>query len=148
MESPVSEPVRVRVVPEGAMWWWSRNDESFNGPCDTREAAIKEGRDSDPADGFYICQATQHASVNLSDYFDATDFIERANEDSAELMGEDGDPLFDQSEDQVADLQAMVCAAIDIWQEKRGLAFIPWCFDWQGPSEWISTKPDEEGSAE
>lgn len=134
-------------IPDDAQWWWSRDDERFDGPFETREAAIAEADGYGYDDGFYICQATKPAPAKLSGHFDAADFIEQANDDSAEFMGEDGDPLFDPNADQETDLQAMVWAAIDAWQEKHKLVFMEWCFAWQGPSEWISTKPDEEGGA-
>lgn len=130
-----------------AQWWWSHDDERFDGPFNTREAAIAEAEVSfGTDDGFYICQATKSAE-KLSGHFDAADLIERANDESAEFMGEDGDPLFDPNADQEADLQEIVRAAIDAWQEKHKLVFTQWCFDWQGRSEWISPNPDEKGGA-
>jgi len=132
-----------------AQWWWRHDGERFDGPFDTREAAIAEAEvNFGTDDGFYICQATKPTGAKLSKHFEADYFIEQSNEDSAEFMGEDGDPLFDPNADQEADLQEIVRAAIDAWQEKHKLVFTQWCFDWQGPSEWISTKPDEEGNAE
>ena len=105
-------------------WYSGDNDEAFcGGPFDTREQAIAA------LDGYggYVIEA-QKTDLRLSDMFDAEEFLEAAEERAYDLCNEDGDPIFDVSEDQEKDLRARVRATIDAWQDDHGLKFVPWRF--------------------
>jgi len=127
-----------------APWWYSFDDERFQGPFDTREAAIAEGEDYYDPDGFYICQATQSATLRLADFIEVDDLIERANDCAYDLGDPDGSPLFDPKTEDTKDLLITLRAAVNEWQDRRGIVFKPWAFTWQGRSEWVGVKKDDE----
>lgn len=105
--------------------WYSGSDqEAFtDGPFDTREQAIAEL----DGHGGYVIMARKFP-LRLSKYFDAAGFLEDAEEAVYDLCNEDGDPIFDISNNQHADLEARVRATIEAWQDESGLTFIPWGF--------------------
>ena len=101
-------------------WYAGSNDEEFHsGPFDTREEAI------DALDGGrgFIIEAHKRPQA-LSSYFDATRFIEDAEESVYELTNPDGEPLFEATSTQIDDLEKRVREAIDQWQEAHNLVFI------------------------
>lgn len=126
-----------------AQWWWGYSDDGgFYGPYDTRDIAIAQAL-IETDEGFYVCQASRHDPQKLSDYFRADTFLEDADLEADELLNPDGDdPLFDLTDEQTKDLQAVVRAAIDAWQERRKLVFYPWAFKWQGEVTWIEGQPE------
>lgn len=104
-------------------WYSGSNDEEFhNGPFDTREEAV------DALDGYggFVIEARKD-DLRLSSYFHAETLLEGAEEDAYDLSDE-GDLIFDISDDQECDLQARVRAAIDTWQDAHGLRFVPFLF--------------------
>jgi len=109
---------------EGWFWFSGSNDEWYqNGPCKTREQAILEL----DGEGGYIIEARQDP-VKLSDYADLEGAIERAHEGSYDLIGEDGDPIFEVTPEQEKDLIARLKAAADQWQADHKLVFTPRMF--------------------
>ncbi|MDE2342103.1 MAG: hypothetical protein KGL63_01705 [Betaproteobacteria bacterium] len=119
-------------------WWVGHDDERFHTECATRDEAVQIARTEG---GGYIVEATQCKDVRLSGYFDADYFLDTANETACDIGDPDGDPMFDLLSEQEADLQIMVRAAIDAWQDKHGLKFRAFRFDGQRNLEFI---PDEE----
>jgi hypothetical protein len=119
-------------------WYAGSNEETFeHGPFDTREQAIAE------LDGYggYVIMARK-VQLKLSQYFDAATFLENAEDDAYDMANEDGDPIFDMTSDQQADLQARVRAAIEGWQYAQGLTFIPWGFNGTKHLERIEATED------
>lgn len=119
-------------------WYAGSNEETFgHGPFDTREQAIEE------LDGYggYVVMARK-VPLRLSSYFDVDRLLENAEETAYDMANEDGDPLFDVTDEQEADLQARVRAAIDAWQYAHGLTFIPWSFSETKHEERIQAKED------
>jgi len=106
-------------------WWSGYDGEHYNGPFGSRAQAIAE---LDGDDG-YIVEARQDP-VMLSYFVDAESLIDAANEGAVDcrMTNEDGDPIFDPSVDDLADLQARLKSACDEWQAVRGLVFVPWAF--------------------
>jgi hypothetical protein len=105
-------------------WYSGPNDEAYtNGPFDTREQAVAE---LDGLGGYVIM--ARKVPLKLSDSFDADVFLESAEDSASDLANEDGDPLFDITSYQQADLEARVRAAIDAWQYAHNLTFVPWAF--------------------
>lgn len=105
-------------------WYSGSNEETFEyGPFDTREQAIAE------LDGYggYIVLARK-VPLRLSGYFDADTFLENAEDSAYDMANENGDPVFDISSDQQADLEARIRAAIEAWQYAHNLTFMPWAF--------------------
>lgn len=105
-------------------WYSGPDDEMYsNGPFDTRDQAVAA------LDGYggYVIMARK-VPLRLSHHFDAGNFLEQAEEAVWDMANEDGDPLFDITSDQQADLEARVRAAIEAWQYAHNLTFLPWAF--------------------
>lgn len=112
-------------------YWYSRDGGEMydGGPCVDREDAIAEGlANTDPGDTFTTAFCQIH-HLKLAQFFDADRFLEDVEENQCDdYTNEDGDPVFEITKEQEADLQVMVRAAIDAWQEKHGLDFSSWYF--------------------
>lgn len=110
----------------GEWFWWSGFDEErYDGPFKTREAAIAN---LDGERG-YVCEARQDQLI-FSDWLDMEAIFERAEESMADnnLTNDDGDPIFDVSVEHAKDLSDRLKRACDEWQAAHGLVFIPWAF--------------------
>jgi hypothetical protein len=112
-------------------FWWTRDTETYHGgPCATREEAIRDAiNDGDLDVGDVV--TTEWCTIRhiaLSQSFDADSFLEGAEDGAEDFSNEDGEPVFDVSGEQKADLQVMVRAAIDEWQKKHNLGFSSWYF--------------------
>lgn len=104
-------------------WWSSTDEEHFDGPFKTRDAAIAN-LDGDLG---WVCEAHQ-SPLRLALYVDVETLLENAEDTASDLSNEDGDPIFDPSPEQTADLQARIKRACDEWQDAHGIQFIPWSF--------------------
>lgn len=123
-------------------WWSSRDEENYIGPFKTREAAVA---DLDGDWGF-ICEARTNP-VPLSKWIDVDAMLDMANEALADegMSDPDGDPVFDISTEQLADLRRRIKQACDEWQAINGLVFLPWAFSEMRNKARIS--PDDEREA-
>lgn len=73
-------------------WWYSDNEESFQGPCTSREEAIGTGFHEYSGEGtLYIVEATQ--ATPGTNIFDFDRVLEEFEERNEECWGEDGEPL-------------------------------------------------------
>lgn len=119
-------------------WYAGSNDEHYAiGPCETRDDAIQQGRvDFGDDVGFYIIEA-QKVHIRLADYIGADNVLEEAEERAYDLTNEDGDPIFDVTEDQYKDLSSRLRTACDEWQKAHAINFIPWAFTSTGNAEFI-----------
>ncbi|WP_333848494.1 hypothetical protein [Phaeobacter italicus] len=124
-------------------WWVGSSEESYHTECASREEAVEVAKEHD---GAHIIEACKPSNIKLSGYFDADYFMENADENAWEDHGDpEGDgPLFDVTLDQQSDLQAMVHAAMDAWQEKHGLTFTGWQFSASRNHEYIPAAEAEE----
>jgi broad specificity phosphatase PhoE len=127
-------------------WWYSQDEERWNGPCSSREEAISEGRGEYDAESFMVMDA------ETGDYdmrLDVDTITERLSERNEDRSDPDGDPpLYQITKEQGADLAAMVNAAIMRWVHKHRIDIRAWCFVKQSPHETISAEtPDEESKA-
>jgi len=105
-------------------WYARSNEEEFHsGPFDTREEAINA---LDGSWGFII--EAHKRPLALSSYFDATRFLEDAEESACDLANHDGELLFEATSTQIEDLEERVRKAIDQWQESHNMVFISWYF--------------------
>lgn len=105
-------------------WYAGSNEEEFHsGPFDTREEAIVA---LDGYGGFII--EAHKSLLSLAKFFDARDFLDQAEEDAWEHVNENGDLVFDVTNEQAADLETKVREAIVQWQESHNLVFEPWAF--------------------
>ena len=78
------------------------------------------------------------SSAKLSDQFDAGQFLEDSDESVYDdCIGEYGDALFEATAEQQTDLKAMVGAAMDAWQKKHSLQFVPFMFSEMRNDEYI-----------
>lgn len=117
-------------------WWFGTNNEHYSTECADREEAVYIA--THEYDGGYIIEARQDPLI-LSRWFDAVDFLERAEELACEdYSNDDGDALFDATADQRKDLEVMVRAAIDAWQAKHELVFMPYRFTDTRNGEYIA----------
>lgn len=128
------------MANENWKWWVGHDDERYHTECDTREEAVYIA--SEEQEGGYIVEATKPENIAVSRYFGATDFMEAANERAYEDFGDhegDGEVLSSTSE-QDADLQTMVRATIDTWQQKHGLIFRAFQFSACRNGEYIPAR--------
>lgn len=110
----------------GKWFWWSGFDEeSYDGPFETREAAIANLN----GEFGYVCEARQDP-LKFSDWLDMESIFDRAEDAMADnnLTNEDGGPIFEVSDGQVKDLADRLKRACDEWQAAHGLVFLPWAF--------------------
>jgi hypothetical protein len=120
-------------------WYVGSCEEEFHTTCDSREEAVETALGYG---GAWIIEATKGAPLKLSAYFDTDRFLEDAEDRADDLKGPDCEALFYVTFDQGNDLEAMVRAAIDAWQERHGLKFVPWVFVQTRNLQWID-KPQE-----
>lgn len=124
-------------------WWVGSDEERFCEECDTREQAVDIAL-NDYDDGAWIIEAVKADNVQLSAYFDTDVFLENAEESAYDLGDPEGSTtLFEVTPDQGNDLEAMVRAAIDAWQAKHELIFVPWAFSAQRNLEYIRAADTE-----
>lgn len=118
-------------------WWVGRDEEVYTDQCDSREEALEVvNSDYDTA---YICEAIKR-QLKLADIFDAGRFLEDSNENVYDdYIGENGDTLFEATNEQQKDLQEMVCAAMDAWQKKHSLRFVPFMFSETRNEEYVES---------
>ncbi len=118
-------------------WWVGHDDYRYSTQCDSREEAVRIAKEE--YDGGYIVEACKPSNINISGYFDASLFMENADESAWDDHGDpEGDsPLFDAAQDQCNDLQVMVRAAMDAWQEKHSLTFTGCRFSGERNHEYI-----------
>lgn len=122
----------------GEWFWWSGFDgENYDGPFNTREAAIAN------LDGEfgYVCEARQDP-LTFSDWLDMESIFDCAEEAMMDNghTNEDGDPVFEVSTEQAKDLAYRLKRACDEWQAANGLVFIPWDFTEVRNKEQIKEK--------
>lgn len=113
---------------DGWKWFYAGHDEAENwqGPYDTREAAIKAGlSDLDEHDVIWVAEAS-NPKVMLADWIDADELIERASEaimDSDRVSSEHDEDVFSVTPEQGADLAARIRQSCHDWQSAHGLIF-------------------------
>lgn len=122
-------------------WWYSQDEERWNGPCSDREEAISMGHDEYPGEGFMVMEA------ETGDYdmrLDGDDLLERINERNEDRADPDGDPPFYRLAPAIEkDLGIMVSAAIARWVRKHRIDTRAFCFSKQGIPENIEALPDQ-----
>jgi hypothetical protein len=129
-------------MSEKWIWWVGSDPERFHTSCLTRDEAVQIAIND--YDGAYIIEAIPSENIKLSDYFNAGDFIETANEAAYDLCDPEGYTyVFDTHSDTERELQEMVRAAIDAWQQKHELKFVSGSFQASRNLEYIRP-PDPE----
>lgn len=121
-------------------WYVGHNEEEFNsGPFETKEEAVHIAHEE--CDGAFIVEARKE-DILLSSQFDVDRFIEDADDRCYDMMGLDDCCLFGSNitKDQMGDLQEIVRAAINRWQQDHGLTFTPWVFIKTRNLEFIQSK--------
>lgn len=119
-------------------WWVGRDEERYTTECADRDEAVYIAREE--YEGAHICEAQKPANIKLSKYFDADLFVENAEDSAYDDHGdhESDDVIFDVTPDQRQDLDVMVRAAIDAWQDKHALKFTGFLFTVSRNHEYIS----------
>lgn len=130
------------MIERGWKWWVGSDGERFHTECATREEAVQIAKSDD---GGYIIEA-RHADIKLSAYFDASDFLENAEDNASDDFGdpEGGDPIFDVTPEQIEHLATVVRDAIDFWQKLNRLTFRGHWFAASRNCEYIPAKGPSE----
>lgn len=126
-------------------WYAGYNDEEYCiGPLPTRDCAIDEARSDglDGGDGFFITEARKDP-LRLSREFSADWLLNQAEDNVCDFANESGDPIFEVTTEQEKDLEFVVRAAIDRWQKRHDLTFVPWVFTQTRNEEFIETTKEE-----
>lgn len=129
-------------------WWWSRDEETYSGPHDTREAAIEDARESGEEESVHIMEARK-GDIQLARYFDQAG-IERYIDDLEEgaftdYQGDGGEPLTEGiSSEQWAALAARLQPVVDDWQRVNGIVITPWAFAATRNGEHVQLSPAED----
>lgn len=102
-------------------WYYGQGIEpdSYNGPCDTREEAIEEGRDTYGDDGYSICEADK--MVPRLDVLDWDFVVGRIEDCNPDCWSEDGPEDFGATTEQTDELERMLAATLREWNAKHGL---------------------------
>ena len=122
-------------------WWYSQDEERWNGPCDCREDASSEGRGEYDEEPFMVLEAeTGDYDMRLHEHH-ILEALYSLNEDR---MDPDGDyMLADVTKEKKADLVARVNAAISDWVVANFIGIRAWGFIKQGIAEDIPGIPVE-----
>lgn len=128
-------------------WWVGHDEERYHTECETREEAVQIARDE--YEGGWIIEATQEPDIQLSDYFEIDDFLDRAEDRAFDNHGDpEGDQtIFDLSKEDQSSLEEQVRKAIREWQDNAGIVFSGWRFTASRNSEYVPGL-DEDASGE
>lgn len=117
-------------------WWYSNNEESYQGPCGSREEAISTGFHEYGGEGWlYIVEATQ--AVPGTDIFDFDRVLEDFEERNEECWGEDGQPISGIEFKDKRQLENMLGATLRNYLEKNN-ALRSWSFGQTRNAETIN----------
>ena len=120
-------------------WWYSQDEDRWNGPCSDREEAINEGRDNYDGESFMVMEA-ETGDFDMA--LDASTIFEALDGQNEDRVDPDGDyMLADVNDKQRADLAAMVNSAIMRWVHKHRIDIRAWAFKSQGKPETIPEQP-------
>ena len=108
-------------------WWYTQDEEWWNGPCETREDAIADGREDYGADNFEICEAEQ-GMYGTPRFYDIEELMNNINE---ERTDPNGDGIFHSGlrPEQEHALEHAVREAIQTWMEANGMRTTAWAFE-------------------
>lgn len=122
-------------ITENTPWWYSQEEERWNGPCDSREEAICEGRSNYDGESFMVMQA-ENGEFDLNPgAYRIIDWLDDAN---CDLTDPDGDGVFGGiSKAARDDLAEMVEATIKAWTQKHKLSTRAYMFTSQSATEAI-----------
>lgn len=120
------------------MWWYSQDDERWNGPCDSRQEAIEKGRAYYRGEQFMVCEA-ETAPLNLR--LTADTILEMFDGQNEDNVDPDCDPLFcNLSMEARSDLERAVNVAISGWIEKYEIDTKGYRFEWSDNQESIGSQ--------
>lgn len=126
-------------------WWVGSSDERFHTECSSHEEAVRIAKEE--YEGAYIVEAAKPSNIMLSEYFDAEQFMEEADDRAYDDHGDpEGvyDDIFAITMTQRDDLEAKVRSAISAWQDEHKLVFTGFRFSASRNMEYISPKPESE----
>ena len=124
-------------------WWYSQDEERWNGPCDSREAAIADGRSDYDDESFMVVDAEQgHYDLSLS----AVKVLEMIEEDNEENSDPDGNNTFTSklTPKQIDVLFTMLNDAIAEWVLRESIDTRAWAFKNMGNPETIGETDAKE----
>jgi len=122
-------------------WWYSQDEERWNGPCETREEAISEGRGEYDDEGFMVMEAEQgdyDLSISAERIFD---FLADRNEELTDP--DDGAVFSDAKPEQKRDLEKAMAATIKAWADAHKLSYRAFMFTKQRAAESIPALASE-----
>ena len=115
-------------------WWWSQDQERYNGPHESRTEAILNAFAEDVTGSIHVMQAT-HAEISC-DLYDAADLADQFDELNAGAADPESAPP--SAEIPTASWEALarlIEARVRRIVRERGV--LPWAFSGQTPGEWI-----------
>jgi hypothetical protein len=124
-------------------WYVGYTDELYSsGPHATRDEAVYIAKEE--FEGGYIVEAYKRP-IDLASFFEIRSFLEDFEDNNYEFGNEDGDPIIDITPAQQKELEDMVRQAINNWQTRNGLVFLPWAFTQTRNEEYINGEVDDPG---
>ncbi len=125
----------TKIPPSDWPWWWSKDEERYHGPFDSRHDAIMDAFADGDADGVHIMQAYQdEPRVELWSGSELADRFDEINED---LADPDGDPLATAIPGAKWDnLAAALTARTRAMIRQPGVT--SWALSGSGQAEWIN----------
>lgn len=117
-------------------WWYSDNEERWNGPCLDRDEAIEMGRDYYDDESFMVMEACQG---DLHLHLDAYTVSEWLDENNHDLTDPDGDTVLVgiATEKQQRALVSALNIVIDHWIVENNIHTKAWSFKAQRNQETI-----------
>lgn len=124
-------------------WWHSQNETRWEGPFDSREEAIAEGRGQYGGEGFLIREATlaeYDFDIDLDMYWESFD---ARNEEKADPDGDGPSATLALTAGQEADLENRINRAIGAWLDYHSINRTAFAFEQEGPIEPIEGSEEE-----
>lgn len=108
-------------------WWWTQNEENYNGPADSREEAIERGKNEWVGEAFKIAEGGRmRLKVDVFDDW----FWEHFDERNEEAQNPDGDTISAEwKPEDCKELVARLEKTFSDWIEEKGYADSAWALD-------------------
>lgn len=124
-------------------WYWSHDEERYQGQCDTRDQAYEEAlASSDPGQTIHVLEATQ-GTLSAVIFHDLAERFDERNEDVADP---DGYGICDAlTNAQWSDLERRLTRAMEDWIKDHNLNRLAWGFGQTRNEERIVAPPVGSG---
>lgn len=128
-------------------WWYSQDEERYQGPCGTREEAIEIGRDAWGGEAFSVIEAEQDVIDFTFTDRHLTQWMETLEDDQSEKGDPESDVglLHNLTNEQAERLRLDINDAISAWLQEEKIDTRAWSFKRSGDPERIPEVPLPEG---